>query len=195
MTRVLLLKHAQSTWNADGRWQGWHDAPLSEAGRREAREAARWLRDRDWSRTISSDLTRARQTADIISSELGIEPPAIEPRLREYDVGDWLGLRREEIEARWPGDLAAWRDGKLSQVPGGERWESFSRRVRSALEDILSSEIAPILVLTHGGVIEAATAIAGADQRRLAPLAGRWFYVSAGKLRAAETADLLAARS
>jgi probable phosphoglycerate mutase len=101
-TRVLLVRHGQSTWNADGRWQGQADPPLSALGEQQAREAAARLRDVDalW----ASDLDRARRTATILGDALGLGV-RVDARLRERHAGPWQGLTREQIEAEWPGHL------------------------------------------------------------------------------------------
>src|SRR5688572_19392365 len=89
--RLLLLRHGQSTWNADGRWQGQADPPLSPLGEEQARDAARRLAPGQFSRVLASDLRRARQTAEILADALRL-PVEVDPDLREIDVGDWQGL-------------------------------------------------------------------------------------------------------
>src|SRR5690606_34165227 len=95
-TRVLLVRHGQSEWNAIGRWQGQADPPLSDLGRLQAREASRALGTVDavW----ASDLQRAVETAAIIAGELGVGPVVVDPDLRERDAGEFSGLTRPEIE-------------------------------------------------------------------------------------------------
>src|SRR5918996_2805211 len=114
VTRVLLVRHGQSEWNADGRWQGQADPPLSDHGRLQAREAARAVGavDAIW----ASDLQRAAETAAIIADGVGVGPVTVDPDLRERDAGEFSGRTREEIEERFPGYLA---DGR--RPPG---WES-----------------------------------------------------------------------
>src|SRR6187551_2407785 len=103
MSRILLVRHGQSTWNADGRWQGQADPPLSELGIAQAEAAARVL---DGVGTIwSSDLERAHHTASILAAALGL---AVVPdaRLREREAGEWTGLTRAEIDEQYPGAIA-----------------------------------------------------------------------------------------
>src|SRR5829696_1601221 len=96
VTRLLLVRHAQSEWNADGRWQGWADPPLSGLGRRQSATAADAL---GWPDAIvASDLERARETAAIIAAAGGPGAFEVEPALRERDLGDFTGLTRAEIE-------------------------------------------------------------------------------------------------
>src|ERR671917_2105987 len=104
-TRVLLVRHGQSEWNAVGRWQGQADPPLSDVGRQQARSAARSLGALD--AIFASDLQRATETAMIIAAELGVGPVVVDPDLRERDAGEWSGLTRAEIEERYPGYLNA----------------------------------------------------------------------------------------
>ncbi|MEO7573806.1 MAG: histidine phosphatase family protein [Acidimicrobiales bacterium] len=103
MTRVLLTRHGQSEWNADGRWQGQADPPLTDLGRHQAKHAARNLGVVD--AIVTSDLQRASETALIISGDLGVGPVVLEPDLRERDAGEWSGLTRPEIDRDWPGYL------------------------------------------------------------------------------------------
>src|SRR3546814_3323938 len=105
MTRVLLVRHGQSEWNATGRWQGQADPPLTDLGRAQAHHAARSLGVVD--AIVASDLQRAADTALIISGELGVGPVVLDEGLRERDAGEWSGLTRAEIERDWPGYLGA----------------------------------------------------------------------------------------
>lgn len=192
MTRLLLLRHGESEWNALGRWQGWADPPLSPEGQDQARVAGRLLRPEGFTAVAASDLQRARVTAEVAASELGLSHRVlIEPGLREYDVGEWSGLTRPEIEARWPGALEAWRHGRLSATPGGETRKAFAARIMAAVERVAATDSAgPVLVITHGGVITTLERLLGADQRRLAHLVGRWLESSPGRLHARDAVFL-----
>ena len=125
-TRVLLVRHGQSEWNADGRWQGQADPPLTDLGRLQAREAARALGavDAVW----ASDLQRAVETATIIADDLGVGPVVLDPDLRERDAGEFSGLTRPEIADRFPGYLD---DGR--RPPGWEPDEALLARALRAL--------------------------------------------------------------
>src|SRR5437879_451752 len=122
MTRLLLLRHGQSTWNAEERWQGHADPPLSELGEHQARTAAEAAAHLGVSALYSSDLTRARQTAAALTP-VGITP-VVAPALRERDVGEWTGLTTTEIDERYPGFRAAHRS-----PPGFESDEPLIARV------------------------------------------------------------------
>ena len=181
MTAVLLLRHAQSVWNAERRWQGWADAPLSENGERQAAAAGEKLRDTGLVAAVASDLRRARRTADLISADLGLGPVRVDPGFRERDVGEWSGLSAEEMEERFPGQREAWRDGTIDRPPGGESTPELLERVDAAFARLVGEE-GPLLVVSHGGVIRAVERRAGLEPRVIAVLSGRWFELDAGKL-------------
>lgn len=196
--RLLLVRHGQSTWNAEGRWQGWSDPPLSPLGESQATEGADALVDIDAHLTEvrSSDLVRARSTAEVMAARLGLGPVVTDPDLREYHVGHWEGRTRPEIQAGWPDELAAWRAGTIVATPGGETRVHFEARVGAALLRMAGSGAhsdGSVVVATHGGVIRAAERLAGADRSEVVEnLAGRWFEVGAdGHLDAGERVNLL----
>ncbi len=120
MDSLLCIRHAQSTMNAEGLWQGQADPPLSDEGREQAHALAERLAGDALSLLVASNLRRARETAEITARELGIATE-LEPGLRELDVGAWSGLAREEIARRWPDEFARFRTGDLDVRAGGER--------------------------------------------------------------------------
>jgi probable phosphoglycerate mutase len=171
-TQILLLRHGQSSWNAEGRWQGNADAPLSPKGIHEAREAAALLGTFD--AVFSSDLQRARHTADLIAGELGIGPVIIAREFRERSAGEWTGLTRHEIEQGWPGALAT-----------GHRPEGFEPEAevfdRALLAVALVHRTTPAgtaLVITHGGLIRALERGLGHDDGVISNLGGRWIHLN-----------------
>ena len=177
MPRLLLVRHAQSTWNAEARWQGWADAPLSEVGRGQAEAMAAWLAGLGltFAGVVSSDLQRALDTARVVAGRLGLEPVTVDVDLRERDVGDWTGRTTDEIDLIWPGAITAWRTGALDQLPGGEHEPSFRARVVGAVERLAAAPgQAPLLVVTHGGVIRAIERHLGGERRGTPNLSGRW---------------------
>jgi len=171
-TRVLLLRHGQSEWNAAGRWQGQADPPLSELGLHQAAVAATKVGAVD--AIVSSDLQRASVTADVFAEALGIGPVIIEPGLRERDAGEWSGHTRAEIEEAWPGWLA---DGR--RPPSWEADAQLLDRVLTALTRVAA--LAPggdVLAITHGGVVYTLEAHLGLDHGGyLANVGGRWLDV------------------
>ena len=173
MGRLLLIRHAQSTWNAAGKWQGWADPPLSREGEADAAAAAARLAGNGLTRAVSSDLVRAKQTAGILARALGLGEVSVDPGLRERNVGEWSGLTRTVIEERWPGQLAAWRAGELERPPGGETQAELDSRVMDALARVADGGGVP-LVVTHGGVIHSVERQLGAEVSSIGNLAGRW---------------------
>lgn len=191
--RVLLLRHGQSTWNAQGRWQGWADPPLSPAGRAQARAAAVLLARAGETfpgGVVTSDLSRARQTAVIIGDALGLGPPAVDPDLRERDVGAWSGRTTAEIEQGWPGWLDAWRRGELPSPPEGEADEHFVARTLGAIERHGRAAAGDLLVVVHGGLIRAVERALAAEPSRPGNLCGRWITCSADALVASDACNL-----
>ena len=173
MSRLLLLRHGQSTWNAERRWQGWADPPLSAVGREQAAHAAAELRDVGFDAVVSSDLARARETASIIGAVFGLGEVEVEVGLRERDVGEWSGLTTEDIEARWPGQLDAWRAGQLDAIPGGEG--DITSRVVAAMERVLVSHPGgTVLAVTHGGVIRTIERHLDVLPQAVRNVGGRW---------------------
>jgi probable phosphoglycerate mutase len=158
--RLVLVRHGQSTWNAEGRLQGQADPPLSDLGRREAEDLRGTLAGFPAERVVCSDLRRTRETA----AALGHPEAAPDPVWREIDVGEWAGRMLADLPA---GPEPSWRGGDLLP-PGGERWEELEARVADAL-DGLAAQGGEWLVVTHGGVIRAAVAyVTGAHAQRIA---------------------------
>lgn len=184
---VLLVRHGQSTWNAEGRWQGQQDPPLSALGARQARSAAGSLGTFDV--VASSPLVRALTTANIIADELGVGPVTTDPQLMERHAGSFEGLTRDEIEERFPGYLADRRRP--------DDWEGDDAVAARAVDAIarIAAGIGTggaALVVSHGGVIRCLEDLVGVSrQGRLANLGGRWFEVGPGVLRAGEDALLV----
>ena len=177
MADLLIVRHAQSEWNAAGRWQGWADPPLTEAGEEQARAAVAELLDQGLEAVASSDLRRARRTAEILAEGLDLGPVHVDEGLRERNVGDFTGLTREEIDARWPGVLAEWRAGRVRQAPGGEG-DEFIERVLTAL-DRLAERYAGrrVLVVAHGGLIRTVHRHLGGEPGPAHHLGGLWVHL------------------
>ncbi|HEY8526556.1 MAG TPA: histidine phosphatase family protein [Acidimicrobiales bacterium] len=170
-TRVLLVRHGQSEWNASGRWQGQADPPLTDLGRAQAAEAARALGavDAVW----ASDLARAAETGVVISELLGVGPVVLDADLRERDAGEWSGLTREQINERYPGYL-----DNGNRPPGWEPDESLLARARRAVTRI--GRTVPggdVVAVTHGGLIYVLEQHLGAEFARIANVEGRWVVV------------------
>lgn len=169
MTQLLVVRHGQSVWNADGRWQGREDPPLTDLGREQARRAARAIGAIDG--LFASPLDRAATTAAIISEEIGVGPVVTLPGLVERHAGTWQGLTRDEIEELDPGFLA---DGR--RPVGWEPDEEVEARVRAAFDTIAEQHpFGTVVAVAHAGVIYSAESAFGAAWERLANLGGRWF--------------------
>src|SRR5262245_2729390 len=176
-TRLLVVRHGESTWNSEGRWQGQADPPLSPLGEQQAGDAARLLAQQAGDQRIdaiwSSDLVRAARTAEIIAAEVGLAV-RFDERLRERDAGEWEGLTRAEIEVGSPGALAAGE-----RPPGFERDDTLLERVHAVVDDIVTlHDGEAVLVVAHGGIVRTLERHLGDDGRGLLPnLGGRWFAV------------------
>src|SRR5919202_2469674 len=114
--RLILVRHGESTWNAEERLQGQLDPPLSERGREQSRALAAIADGVPDDRVVCSDLTRARETAELI----GLRPARFDPRWREIDIGSWGGKTAAEIDAQGE-TLTNWRGGPR-RAPHGESW-------------------------------------------------------------------------
>ncbi len=184
--RLLVVRHAESDWNAAGRWQGRGDPPLSPHGHEQAAAAVPGLRGKIEA-VVSSTLVRAHQTAQLIAGALGAGDVEVDPDLMEIDVGKWTGLTIAEVEERYGAELRAWREGRLQAAPGGEDKDVFLERVMRGLRRVAERHVdRAVLVVSHGGCI-------GRLERHLdvfpgrgpGHLCGRWFTVDGAELRPA----------
>jgi broad specificity phosphatase PhoE len=155
---ILLARHGETDDNRPPlRFQGWRDTPLNDAGRAQARELAEQLaaRDEPIASLWSSDLARARETAEIVGARLGLEPE-LDKRLREGARGDWEGRLFADVARDEPDAYAAWRRaGAGFRFPGGESLAEHQERVLASLTEIEESSDSPVLVVCHGGSIRA----------------------------------------
>ena len=178
---MLLLRHGQTTWNAERRWQGWADAPLSPLGEQQARDAADHLRDAGLTRVCSSDLSRARRTAELLRGSLGIaEEVVVHAGMRERDVGAYSGRTNEELRVEYP-DRFDPVTGRALSVVGGEEDDVLLARVTSSLLGLAARfPTDELLVVSHGGVIGTLERHLGLDRGASVPnLGGRWLTVDA----------------
>ena len=128
MTRILLVRHGETDWNRDERWQGHAGPSLNQRGRAQAEAVAARLAGRQPAALVTSDLPRAVETAEVIAEATGLRP-SLDAGLREVDVGSWSGLTREEAELSDPDGYARWdvrrewlerrRDLRPDAPPGG----------------------------------------------------------------------------
>jgi broad specificity phosphatase PhoE len=157
-TLVYLVRHGETTWNVERRFQGQLDVELSKTGLRQAEAVARWLAGQpvEFAAIYSSDLKRASRTALIIGAKLGLVP-RLDPALREINVGEWQGLVASEIEARFPGQLEEWQE-KIDSftLPGGESIPVVQDRIYAAYQEIVEQHPGEaIIIVSHGAALAA----------------------------------------
>ena len=152
-TRILLVRHGETDWNATGRIQGHSDTPLNAAGRQQAQRAAQRIAREPIGALYSSDLARAFETATIIGAPLGLTVVA-SPRLRERQYGLWEGLTSAEIQARYPEQFAMWRARSTDFAPPqGETRSELLTRALAELQTIARRHVREmVVVVTHGGL-------------------------------------------
>jgi probable phosphoglycerate mutase len=168
---LLLVRHGQSTWNREHRIQGQLDPPLSDEGRRQAERVAQRLAGRKLAGFYSSDLKRALETSQAIEAAIGHRAEPM-PGLREIFLGEWEGLRTDDLAQRFPEAWSRWADEPdWDLVPGGEGAALFETRVAAALDEILERhQHGDVVVVTHGGVIQIALhRVIGRPSRGLFP--------------------------
>ena len=152
-TTIVLVRHGETDWNRERRFQGHADTPLNDVGRHQALELAEALRDEGLKAVYTSPLRRASETARIVADVLGLVAREL-AALCEIDVGDWQGLTVDEIRTRYPerSDVA-WRSGWRN----GETHEQLSDRVVPALLELgRRHPDERVLGVTHAGPIRAA---------------------------------------
>jgi broad specificity phosphatase PhoE len=164
--QILLARHGETNDNREPiRVQGFTDTPLNAAGRRQAFELGQRMQDEAIVSLWSSDLSRARETAEIAGAALGLSP-RLDWRLREAYRGRWEGRRVIDIERVEPELYAGWRRaGEQWRFPGGESLRDQLRRVSACLDDVRASGELPALVVCHGGSVR--VMLCAADPRGL----------------------------
>jgi broad specificity phosphatase PhoE len=159
-TTVHLVRHGETDWNRERRFQGHADIPLNEAGLEQARVLAASLDGERFSAVYTSPLRRAVQTAEILAARLGVAAREHEA-LKEVDVGSWSGYTVPEIQARFPEGFARWVDWRTTGWEDGEHYEQFSRRVVGGVLEVAERHAGGrLLAVTHGGPIRALLAAA-----------------------------------
>ena len=171
--RVFVARHGESTWNAEHRWAGDADPPLTDLGRSQAGDVCAAIRASGFDAVCSSTLMRAAETAAIIATELSLPQIDPIPQLDERGAGEIRGLTSSRIEASWPGLLDQWRSGEPIDIPGGEPWQAFVDRVRDGLRQ-LEQVPGRLFVVSHLGVLRAIEQSTGEVPCRYANLDGLW---------------------
>lgn len=156
MTRLLLVRHGETTWNAEQRAQGQTDVPLSDVGRRQAERLRTRLAGEPIAAAYASDLSRAWETARIALAGR-VVPLTPRAELREICLGEWQGLTVAEIRARWPARSERFWNADPDAAPaGGETRRELQVRVVGAIQAITARHPAEqVLVVSHGGALRA----------------------------------------
>lgn len=155
MKTIVLLRHGQTDWNLNGKFQGQQDIPLNDTGQDQAREAAHRWGHTEFDAAIVSPLKRAHDSARIMLRDRHV-PSVLEDNIKETAGGEWEGLLFTEIAERWPDEHAAFRLPDLDAGPvGGETpRESGARTARAVIEAL--SDATVLLVVSHGNTMRAA---------------------------------------
>ncbi len=156
MTRIILVRHGETTWNIEGRYQGQEDTPLSQRGLKQGRLLAEGLRHIPIDAAVSSPLQRSYQTCQLCAEPHGLTVIADE-RLLEINHGEWEGVLAGDIQKRYPKEFALWHtEPHRVQMPGGESLEDVRARVRAAFDDYAARyEGKTVLVAAHDAVNKA----------------------------------------
>lgn len=153
-THVIVVRHGETTWNTEKRWQGHLDSPLTPRGLSQARALAARLMNQRFSALYSSDLGRAYETAQIVAAATGhsVVPDA---RLRERNLGIFQGLTSEEIRTAYPEEHELYRARDPDHLlPGGESLRRQVERNVACFEELAQKHLVEsIVVVTHGGVL------------------------------------------
>ena len=144
--KICMTRHGETEWNAKGLLQGHEDIPLNENGRAQALKLAKHLAQTKWDIIISSPLSRAKETAEIIGREVGANAVIVEPDLIEKDFGEASGTTKEERDRLYPD----------RNYPGMEEWEHVIKRTRAVL-DRCTTKYADqnIVIVSHSSVTKA----------------------------------------
>ena len=169
---LLLARHGETDDNARLIFQGQGGGSLNARGRAQAERLAERLAG-TLDCIVASDLTRAKETAEIVARASGVDI-TFDREVREVDVGAWTGLAYEEVERRFPDEWAAWRAGLDVPRGGGETYAGLATRVAGALERIARDHVGKrVLVVSHGAALRSAVCLAlGISPSWNAPIAG-----------------------
>ncbi|MBP2649313.1 MAG: alpha-ribazole phosphatase [Firmicutes bacterium] len=170
MTKVFLVRHGQTVWNKEQRYQGHSDTALSEEGLKQAELTAVRLDRENLAAVYASDLSRAAVTAEIIARHHKETAVVVKvPELREINFGQWEGLTYEQINQRWPGKLERLYRAEEDDVPGGESFHGLQTRAVRAIERLVNRHQGQtIAIVSHGGTIRTIIAAAmGLNLKRL----------------------------
>jgi probable phosphoglycerate mutase len=153
-THLIAIRHGETEWNSQGRFQGHLNSVLNPGGLAQAEALGGRLAQERFDLLLSSDLGRARQTASAIAMRTGHEI-VVEPRLRERNMGIFQGLTPDEVEARYPNDFARFRSRDPDYViPDGESMRQLFERSVACFTELAERHAGLTLAtVTHGGVL------------------------------------------
>lgn len=156
ITEFVVIRHGQTTWNRTGRIQGHRDVALDQAGQVQAQRLPEMMSHLSLDGLICSDLQRATQTLAPLAQERGMVP-ILEPRLREWHLGDFEGMTFADVSARFPAAAGILRGyNPDASIPNGESIRDFYERAIGCFEDLATRHAGRrVLIMTHGGVIQA----------------------------------------
>lgn len=160
---MLIARHGETDWNKIGKWQGISDIPLNETGESQARALGISLKGEHIERIFSSDLLRARRTAQIVSEIIGVRPVIADGRLRERNLGKFEGWNFNDVAAyagipKEKAYLLEIDEVMIDGLPGVELWSIFQTRILGTIQEISrASNSDKILIIAHGGVMRAIT--------------------------------------
>ena len=153
--KIFLIRHGQTRWNVEGRYQGDHDIELNSTGIRQAKLAARYLSRVNFSNIYSSPLKRTMETARIINGRRALEVK-VKQGLREISFGKWEGMKFNQINTTYHSDYQKWlKDPYNNRPTGGESFKELTDRTTVVIDEILgeNQDGSSIAVVAHGGVI------------------------------------------
>lgn len=173
-TEIIVARHGETDWNRVGKWQGSSDIPLNPLGHDQASALANLLKGENIRYIYSSDLSRAKSTAEIVRKTIGAYPVVEDKRLRErnlgkfegwdiYHVAKYMGVPEDEAQNLEVDELM------IDNMPSVEKWARFTERVWDALNDIREKHMgSKCLVVAHGGVMRAITMkLSDSDETKL----------------------------
>lgn len=156
LQRLVLWRHGETDYNAALRMQGHLDSQLTATGLGQARRAARLLALLKPDVLMTSDLSRAGDTAAVLAAETGM-PLQVDKRLRETHLGKWQGLTHAEVEALYPGGIQTWRGNPECAPPGGETRVEVAERAAQVVAELDAAGPGNAVLCTHGGLIAGLT--------------------------------------
>lgn len=154
MRKIIIVRHGETLWNKELRYQGQTDIELNETGIRQAQLLAERLKKEKISAVYSSDLKRAYKTAQLICKYHNVKIKKTK-YLREIHYGVWEGMLLQDVKEKYPDILRKWwEDPQNANIPGAEPPNVFIERIRNITDKIISQTKGNVLIVTHGGPIK-----------------------------------------